>query len=34
MFFHEGVILGEGPPDHLFNHTQNTETRKFLEAVL
>ena len=33
-FFHEGVILEEGPPDQLFNHTQNPETRKFLEAVL
>ena len=22
MFFHEGVILEEGPPDQLFNHTQ------------
>jgi ABC-type polar amino acid transport system ATPase subunit len=34
MFFHEGVILEEGSPDQLFNHTQNPETRKFLEAVL
>ena len=34
MFFHEGVILEEGSPDQLFNHTQNAETRKFLEAVL
>ncbi len=34
MFFHEGVILEQGPPDQLFNHTQNPETRKFLEAVL
>jgi polar amino acid transport system ATP-binding protein len=34
MFFHEGVILEEGPPDQLFNHTQNPETRQFLEAVL
>ena len=34
MFFHEGVILEEGPPDQLFNHTQNPETRKFLDAVL
>jgi ABC-type polar amino acid transport system ATPase subunit len=33
-FFHEGVILEEGPPDQLFNRTQNPETRKFLEAVL
>jgi ABC-type polar amino acid transport system ATPase subunit len=34
MFFHEGVILEEGSPDQLFNHTQNPETRQFLEAVL
>ena len=34
MFFHEGVILEQGPPDQLFNHTQNPETRKFLDAVL
>ena len=34
MFFHEGVILEEGTPDQLFNHTQNPETRTFLEAVL
>ncbi len=34
MFFHEGVILEEGSPDQLFNHTQNPETRTFLEAVL
>jgi ABC-type polar amino acid transport system ATPase subunit len=33
-FFHEGVILEEGSPDQLFDHTQNPETKKFLEAVL
>jgi len=33
-FFHEGVILEQGTPDDLFNHTQNPETRQFLEAVL
>jgi len=33
-FFHEGVILEQGTPDQLFNHTQQPETRKFLEAVL
>ena len=27
MFFHEGVILEEGTPDQLFNHTRNPETR-------
>jgi ABC-type polar amino acid transport system ATPase subunit len=33
-FFHEGVILEEGPPEQLFNHTREPETRKFLDAVL
>jgi len=33
-FFHEGGILEEGTPDQLFNHTQNPETRTFLDAVL
>jgi ABC-type polar amino acid transport system ATPase subunit len=33
-FFHEGVILEEGSPDELFNHTRNQETRRFLDAVL
>ena len=34
MFFHEGLILEEGTPDQLFEHTQFPETRKFLDAVL
>jgi ABC-type polar amino acid transport system ATPase subunit len=34
MFFNEGVILEQGPPDQVFNHTQFPETRKFLDAVL
>jgi polar amino acid transport system ATP-binding protein len=34
MFFNEGVILEEGSPDQIFNHTRFPETRKFLEAVL
>jgi ABC-type polar amino acid transport system ATPase subunit len=33
-FFHEGVILEEGSPDQLFNHTREPENRKFLDAVL
>jgi ABC-type polar amino acid transport system ATPase subunit len=33
-FFHEGVILEEGTPDEIFNHTRYPETRRFLEAVL
>ncbi|HEY6567017.1 MAG TPA: amino acid ABC transporter ATP-binding protein [Actinomycetota bacterium] len=34
MFFHEGVILEQGTPDELINHTKNPETKKFFEAVL
>jgi len=34
MFFHDGVVLEEGTPDQLFRHTQNPETRRFLDAVL
>jgi ABC-type polar amino acid transport system ATPase subunit len=33
-FFHEGVILEEGTPDEIFEHTRFPETRKFLDAVL
>jgi polar amino acid transport system ATP-binding protein len=33
-FFHEGVILEEGTPDQVFNHTRNAETKTFLDAVL
>jgi ABC-type polar amino acid transport system ATPase subunit len=33
-FFHEGMILEQGSPDEIFNHTRNDETRRFLEAVL
>jgi polar amino acid transport system ATP-binding protein len=33
-FFHEGVILEEGPPEQVFNHTQRDETRSFLDAIL
>ena len=34
MFFHEGVILEEGTPSEIFDHTKYPETRKFLDAVL
>jgi len=34
VFFHEGVILEQGSPDQMFNHTQNPECRRFLDAVL
>ena len=33
-FFHEGVILEEGPPEQIFERTRHPETRKFLDAVL
>jgi ABC-type polar amino acid transport system ATPase subunit len=33
-FFHEGKILEQGPPDQIFNRTQNQETQAFLDAVL
>ncbi len=33
-FFHEGVILEEGTPEEIFDHTRFPETRKFLDAVL
>jgi ABC-type polar amino acid transport system ATPase subunit len=33
-FFHEGVILEEGTPTELFEHTRNPETRRFIDAVL
>ncbi|MBA2530797.1 MAG: amino acid ABC transporter ATP-binding protein [Nocardioidaceae bacterium] len=34
VFFHEGVILEQGSPDQVFNHTQHPECRRFLDAVL
>jgi len=34
LFFHEGVILEEGTPQDIFEHTRFPETRKFLDAVL
>jgi ABC-type polar amino acid transport system ATPase subunit len=33
-FFHEGLILEEGTPEQVFNHTRFPETRRFLDAVL
>jgi ABC-type polar amino acid transport system ATPase subunit len=33
-FFHDGVILEQGTPDELFNHTREPETKKFLDAVV
>jgi polar amino acid transport system ATP-binding protein len=34
VFFHEGVILEEGPPAQILGSTKFAETRKFLDAVL
>ena len=34
VFFHEGVILEEGPPAQMFGSTKFAETRRFLDAVL
>ncbi|HYO32829.1 MAG TPA: ATP-binding cassette domain-containing protein, partial [Nocardioidaceae bacterium] len=33
-FFHEGVILEQGPPEKIFGATRFPETKKFLDAVL
>ncbi len=34
VFFHEGVILEQGPPDEVFSRPKFDETRRFIEAVL
>ncbi|MEX1264903.1 MAG: amino acid ABC transporter ATP-binding protein [Actinomycetota bacterium] len=34
VFFHDGVILEQGTPDEMINHTKYPETKKFFEAVL
>jgi ABC-type polar amino acid transport system ATPase subunit len=34
LFFHEGVVWEEGPPEQIFSATQRPETKKFLDAVL
>jgi ABC-type polar amino acid transport system ATPase subunit len=34
MFFNDGVILEQGTPDEMINHTKYPETKKFFEAVL
>jgi ABC-type polar amino acid transport system ATPase subunit len=34
LFFHEGVVWEEGPPEQIFDATQTPETKKFLDAVL
>ena len=34
IFFHNGVILEEGPPDEIFAAPQFDETKRFFQAVL
>ncbi|HYJ66969.1 MAG TPA: amino acid ABC transporter ATP-binding protein [Nocardioidaceae bacterium] len=34
LFFHEGVVWEEGPPEQMFDACQKPETKKFLDAVL
>lgn len=34
LFIDQGVILEEGTPDQLFNHTQHPRTKEFLSKVL
>ncbi len=33
-FLHEGRIVEEGPPEHIFENPDQPETRKFLERIL
>ncbi|MGQ0670893.1 MAG: amino acid ABC transporter ATP-binding protein [Actinomycetota bacterium] len=33
-FFHEGLIIEEGPPSEVLSNPQRPETKRFLEAVL
>ncbi|HSM45248.1 MAG TPA: amino acid ABC transporter ATP-binding protein, partial [Acidimicrobiia bacterium] len=33
-FFHEGIILEEGPPEQIFGDTRHPETKRFIDAVL
>ena len=33
-FFHEGIILEEGPPSEILVHPRNPETKRFIDAVL
>ncbi len=34
MFFHEGVILEEGPPSQILTNPRFPETKRFIDAVL
>ena len=33
-FFHEGVVLEEGPPSEILTNPQSPETKRFIDAVL
>jgi polar amino acid transport system ATP-binding protein len=33
-FFHEGIILEQGPPAQVLGNPQNPETKRFIDAVL
>jgi polar amino acid transport system ATP-binding protein len=33
-FFHEGIILEEGPPSEILINPRNPETKRFIDAVL
>jgi polar amino acid transport system ATP-binding protein len=33
-FFHEGLVVEQGPPDQVITDPQHPQTRRFLEAVL
>jgi polar amino acid transport system ATP-binding protein len=34
LFFHEGIVLEESPPEEMINNPKNEQTKKFLSAVL
>ncbi len=33
-FFHEGIVLEEGPPSQVLGNPKNPETKRFIDAVL
>jgi polar amino acid transport system ATP-binding protein len=33
-FFHEGIILEEGPPEQILSNPRSPETKRFIDAVL
>ena len=34
VFFHDGVIREQGPPEEIFDHPQHPDTKSFLDKVL